>query len=954
MRTDRPFLVTPAQLSAWSLSLTLEHTRRAAGMALSLVLILGLAGCAKDNPFEPDPLQPFAISVIPSHAPPGVALELVDLTLDTTALESYTVFVGGVQSYLSLDPVGTVTTVAPIFFDPELKWHAPPVGLLDIVVFRNDSLFATALQSYTSDPLPSSTGETQRVVTSLNSLAASLKGVVAAFDTDVGLQQQLLYAVATAIDSLVVELDLESTTALSTADPRILELLDSYLGAADVDQKIVAIADGFASLATNLGATPAPTAGESGAVGSAAIEFGGSDDASLSSMMQTAAILDEYTNSFVQGTAEGLDGVGAIITTVELALGFLGLGPLAEQFDKYFSAVSSGYSLLNLVMAKFIVASLPTKLDSLVIRFGSSSDLFLTDTVATLTLGDTTHSVLMVFASSEPPAITANDFVEQFLNIAGLVGPKAKGSKQEILDNLNKILDVMKKALKEYKAQNPDFGYDPDIVDLFAIPKNHWQVPVTTSALVDLRQSGGGVLTALPDELEWLGAGTGVGNVSFEPVPVSRVGVGIFPGAGVVPFVYSGTSFGIPDSAEVFVSRDYEVTVGKALWVDAVFPGQIRGDTVTELQVTAGYFDISGTKVPEPRLEVDLSVQGGLASPSQGLTGSDGEFVSDIFTSSARDSVHIVVTVSDSLQQEIADTLAASVGLAILLEATMPDSVEAGTPFPIFGRAGLITAAGDTVFEAGVDIELVAVGGVAVPASTVTDADGNWEAEGTLDAAAPTFRVRITATFTGAGTHSIELTAESRPGGSALAGSQNSFARTRVALVGCDQEEQVVAADFQTLSWNLGGLCPIPPTPTDPDPKRLDARTSGTMTFSVDPVTGELFGTTLSATLDAVEDRSSIANDASVADILSFTVVGAPVQFTATGSASGSGDFWAAGFSLISGSTVIYRVFGGTLRGGEARLNQTGTLPPGSYEVRATGSVTENGSMTIDFRITLR
>ncbi len=613
-----------------------------AALLLSVALLYSYS-CSKKNPVDSEPPKPSisALTLTPSHGAPGASIDIGGLIVDTAITSTYTIFFGETQSLISISPLGGVSTVAPLFFDAVTAWHAPPDSALDVSIFRNDTLVGEVKAAFISDSLIKAPGTTERVFTDLLDLGQALKEMVSSFPTTPGFEEQVFFAVAQAIDSYLVSEDFQGALDSLSAEPLALELVDAIYASAEFDETTSAITDAFQALATAL-AVP----------GNVNRRLSGSiiGDVELSKRMQVAGILQEYTQSFVHGNNVALGLINSGISAAGMLSSTLNrLLTLAGPITRALSAAGAVYAILDIVLTKIIVAALPTKLDSIVVIFDPGAE-------SNLKVGDTTKTVKLIFASNEPVPITANDLISVFLSTAGVFVPSANTQRERILASVKTMLGFLKTGLVSYKNAHPDFAFDPDILDFnngFTIPKIRSTASIEDTALVDFNVgSNSNVAQALPGQLEWKAIEPGSADVWIEARAVGESGIAIFPGVGIpLPYVYTGTTFGVIDTGEVPFSNKTRVTVSAKIFVEAtLFPETVQEDSASQLVVSAGHLGPNGETVHEDGILIDIFVTGGVATPQSGVTGGlFSRVTSDIVANPGEDSVIIRIVATDNV-----------------------------------------------------------------------------------------------------------------------------------------------------------------------------------------------------------------------------------------------------------------------------------------------------------------
>ncbi len=592
-----------------------------------LLCITVFLSCSKkptdDNKGNSDPA---VLSVIPANAAPGVVLSVSGFNIDTTQITSYTIFIGGQQSLVITDTSGVVSTIAPMFFDDTLDtWPTPPAGALDIEIYLDTTLVAVGRNIFTVDSLVPAPGATQQLVQNTIATVESYKTILTALTTEAGLFEQMVFGITEGLDSLMYS-DNDSTltallTELQTTDPNAVALLDATFNSSGAVEQSREFANALQNIVDSI------------SIGNLKSSSAAINDVNLAVMMQLSTVFKDFGETYISGVAASASNVSFIGGW----LGFVAqLNPLIAGARALFSFLSLQTSLVNLIFNKIIVASLPTRIDSLTITLAS-------DTIST---GDTTNSILTIYSSNNPPNITMGDLVGQFLSIAGLFVPGAQTLKDRLLRTLNFIIGKIKTALSSYHSSHPEFEYDPAIFDLFSIPIIKWETEIQDPRLLELHSTVPSKLQPSDSLLEWYSPGDfGSSNISITPARGPELVLIPIP-----PFIeYNGTAFGILGASSAFSSEPTEVTILPDLALEVDFATTIAREGVNALGVRAGRISILGDTTWTDGLNVTLTVIGGGADPSIGTTDANGQFVSLISLDPFSDTVKVEVRVTHSL-----------------------------------------------------------------------------------------------------------------------------------------------------------------------------------------------------------------------------------------------------------------------------------------------------------------
>ena len=742
-----------------------------------LLLLLVVLNCSDKNPVDNGQknITIVDLTITPNHAPPGVPINVSGIQLIPAEVGAYRIFIGESETQILTDLTGNIQAVSPIFFDSVLDWHVPPLDPVDVIIYRNDTIIAKTLSAFTSDSLISASGTTSKVMMTLDSTFQSLNEILNSFTLEKGIQQQLLFGLSETIDSFLVSEDIQGILDSLKLSSDELELVDAIIASSGFDNTASEIHEVFKSLALALNMSH-----NKSTIGNMSRSSIIMNDVLLSQMMQLAAVLDEYANSVVHGISGSLGKLGTGISALNMLdekfKEFLNKHPL---FNKAMDALSIGFTVADLLYSKFIVAGMPTKLDSITIAFNPD---------ANLNLSDTTNSTLTVYASSNPPAVNADDVLGLFLDVVGIYADP-KTDRDKYLSKLKSLLGFLKKSLKKYKEQNPTFGYDPDIVDLFSIPKQEFLSIVQDTSLLKLVVNpNDNAVQPLQEILEWRAFDNGTAEVWVETFDSELSPNGLwfgFPFPIPIPIDFPTTTFGSIDSSEVHFSDRHTINISSELFIHLSFPATIQRDSTETLIVTTGHKDGGGAEFGEANLDVVVNTISGLANPAQGFTDALGQFECEITTGATADTITIEVVVTDSLDQQITDTVVAEVlsgqeiGLNIFVECPNGDDNLTNCPVS-FGSNSiisiLVTDDSDNPVS-GVQVEVTVDGGLNTgPIQHTTNSSGYTDFTIQADSTSQAVSLDITASGSGYQTATLSQSLSYSFDGYYIGGSNNNVA----------------------------------------------------------------------------------------------------------------------------------------------------------------------------------
>ncbi len=651
-------------------------------LSKSLLPILALAlfaSSCSNNPAGDDPIPggPAVLSVAPAHAAPGVTLTISGTTVDTSALASYRLIIGGQQTLLLTDTLGRVFGIAPAFFkDSTATWPSPSVAPLDIELFKDTVLVGRGVGIFTSDSLIQVPGSTLKLVNNTIATVESYKSILAALPTEPGIQEQLTFAMTAALDSLMYGQGDSSLTALLTDmqgnNPEALALLDAIYAADGSSARSQEIADAMAAIAASL---------NSGALRRGQVIPA---DVRLAAQMQLSSLLKLFGDSFIHDASSTASNIAFGTSWVTFA-GFI---PGAQVISVFSSVMSTMLSMVDLIFNKIMVASMPTVIDSFTITLA----------IDTISVGDTTVSSLKVYARNSPPQITLQDLLSQFQGIMGLFTLGASNTLlQQLEGTLNYLLGQLNNALQAYATANPDFSYAPIFFDIAGVPVIHWEAEITDPRLLKLNKQTPRI-AVIDSLLEWRSTGD-PGSASVTISPSFSEDATLIPIPSFLGFV--GSSFGVLSDSSAVVSETQPVTIKQELVLFVDFAPTISQNGANVLGVKAGEIGVTGDTLYRGGLDVTLTVIGGGADPATGTTNTTGEFSSLITLDPFSDSVEVDVRVTRITGEFAAETVRATTSSAFFVKSYGGAITEVGSAVVLSGDGGYVAVGHTTSFGSG-------------------------------------------------------------------------------------------------------------------------------------------------------------------------------------------------------------------------------------------------------------
>ena len=533
--------------------------RRDAGWLLALCwLLVVLAGCGPtaapatkpDAGHSPDADTSTAptITVAPDHGAPSTVVVIKGIVFADPAKALVKVQMAGQNTTAKLRADGAVLAAIPLFLG-NAGWPVPPAGRIDVVVFDGDKQLAEIKNVLAVDPLPKSPGAAKKLATSLEHLVAVTKAHIEAIfpattDKDKALRAigfQLLDAVLTT-DANSLQAVLAGTAPVLHGQTDGLELLDAVLGAGGAAEQIDESAARIAALA----------AGKTDML--AGMCQPGDDDVGLACEMQLAVIAQLFSEQVISTTSNQFQ---------------LGLGTVLVGLNVPAFGIASGVvGAVDFFLAKFVVGGLPTKVTGLTHSLA----------VGTLYPGQVITPHILLTATNDPPTISLQEIINQFLGFLGYAGAAADVQGLAVLaikEYCASVLALTQNFISSYASANPGVLLDTANLPLLTFGP----VEVHDARLVKLVSLDTSLIDAATgiSDLKWAASATKCGTASvYAVIRSGSESTMLLSGS------YVGGAFGSdivatpPESVEIKLPIDLQITLQNPVPITGATPVHVR------------------------------------------------------------------------------------------------------------------------------------------------------------------------------------------------------------------------------------------------------------------------------------------------------------------------------------------------------------------------------------------
>jgi hypothetical protein len=484
-------------------------------IALSLLAIAACHSSNGDGGSSPPP--PGEITLDHSTAPAASMVKVDGLEFDACPLRTSEIRIAGQTAPAVLNARHEALMRLPLFYDEGTKWAAPPAGPQDVEIFCNGSLWATLPRAITITELPPAPGTTESMVAEYQQIVADYKALTEALAPTPGIHQQLFTAIFAGLEDVVAGAGPDSllvrVAELEQTEPHVLALIDAMYAVDDADEAVSALRAHMQDMSTSaallLGRPPSLSPGTEtvqkdgifDGVGTIALA-----DTELASALSIYDDLSSFSRDFIGQTAETFGTVSGIITIVVKS--------------KLAATISATLSLLDYVLNKLVVSSLPAKLDSIDLKLDKTK----------LDNSETTSAEFWLYASNVPEPLKISDITSVLTTTLGIAATAGAAGGQslswintweEIVPNaLQSFFGLVDSGMKEYARRNPE-GVEYDMETFSIIPDLKFEAPGTTRELYLLWPDHSNIIHPSADQLQWRASDTYWGSAEVSVTPTA-------------------------------------------------------------------------------------------------------------------------------------------------------------------------------------------------------------------------------------------------------------------------------------------------------------------------------------------------------------------------------------------------------------------------------------------------
>ena len=595
--------------------------RRISSIPLTVVLlgcIFLSVNCSKHSTGPEGPEPAFS----PDTGQPGTVIIVSNLDLDGVSADSLRVCFGDQPAPAFLDESDNLITGVPLFLDDE-GYPDPPSGAVDLVVYNGGVKMVAFEAAVSVTPLPESPGAAEEAVAELNEITESLDEIFASFITGPGAVEQYSSSVTKALSELVGG---DGTYSLNSAMEELggsdagVRILDGLLGPSGILDYIKELSSFLEGVVED---RPIPPPGLLAPMEEYV------DDEYLATQMQFYVVVKMFGEQVIK---ESNDTFAKWIAT---SLGIVGLSIGNDKVNPdWLSVVCGVMTILEFVVNKVIVGALPATIHTLDVDLAS-------DTVKP---GESTDATMSITALNDPPDITLQYLISYVLSMFGAHpgSDAAKEASDLFIEGVNLFLGILQAEIAGYADSHPELELD---VNLSEMPPMSWNAIVDNPALLDCMSETPDIVEPIDDALNWRAADDEYGEGRVYVLPSTDSDAHLIP-------LYTGGSFG----EDMTPSATRSVFVKPSLALELDFPATLDEGESGILEVRAGYYLPDETVDWSPGIEITVTVNGGHAEESSGVTGDNGNFFTTVYHDGESDEVEIHVEAEgaeDSYAHEI-------------------------------------------------------------------------------------------------------------------------------------------------------------------------------------------------------------------------------------------------------------------------------------------------------------
>jgi hypothetical protein len=503
------------------------------------------------------------LQVSPAEAQPGSFIEVRGVPAGTSG-PGHWLEVGGHRTQLFRIEGDIAHAVVPLFTEGAAVWPAIPAGAVDVELWGPGGMIAAARGALTIRDIARAAGTAEAVAQDLARIASALSTIADAIPPEAGEAARFPFVIARSLDSLQHSKDYSLAAELAELEattPQAQPLVDALLASSGVDRSIRELAtrlDGIAAEFAAIGpVTDRVQASSEGAPPALAADANGLLSDELLSMMMQLAVYLRHATELQTTMGSELSGLLSLFAIADIKV---------DPVTKVLGGVAAIWTIEALVLNKFLVAALPSVMDSMTLTLQSAS----------LSPGGTTVAQVVVHASNKPDPVTMGDLLSTFQTVAGLIvnADRLEGIALYIISKTSGLLQA-------YANENPLVTYDNAITDLWSMPPLSFSATVTQRKLVELTTGSAVVVEPLQDEVNWIAraeaeASTTIGvgpSVGIATIPVVAEWLATATGVNLILGAF-GEDLQHSAPVEVHVEiADFDLTGNWTLIVDEVCTG---------------------------------------------------------------------------------------------------------------------------------------------------------------------------------------------------------------------------------------------------------------------------------------------------------------------------------------------------------------------------------------------
>ena len=592
---------------------------------LSLIILIPALSCSKKKPVESTPsiTPPVTISVTPLSGPPLTSVSVQGISpssIDPT--DTYALINGAVAPLFVTG--NSLTLTIPVIVDSATLWIDTSITSMSLAIIKgpNADTIAFGANIFTLEALPKAPGSTAQMLNDWQTISTSLQTISQVLGGAPGVEEQIFSSFLIALDSVLNSsnsLSLSSLTArLTSGNPAELELFDAVFGssgAVEQSQEYALLFSAMADSAVAIFGVPMRVKTDQKTLTLS--------DRQLAYMMQFYVVVREFGRTVIKPTAQTYSvvmGVAGLITAVPLG-----------------SIISACLSMIDFIVNKFVISSLPAKIDSL--RIEVSED--------TIFVGGHTSATMTIYTANDPQVISLQDVISQILTglgyantVSGIVSPAVATLKSVLIDFVNFMLGIFRTALGTYDTNHPEVNLD---VVLGTLPQLRWQAQITNTQFVDVKTRTPDIMVPVPGEVNWMADSTNTGEGRIYATTATGSDATVIPQPP--GFGYSAGAFG----EDVAAAPTISIWSLNKLALVIEFSRNISPGGSNVLGVMAGHIDAFGDTTFEAGIRIDLTAYSGSADPETGFTDGTGHFNSVITIDPLSDTVSVRVFATDMI-----------------------------------------------------------------------------------------------------------------------------------------------------------------------------------------------------------------------------------------------------------------------------------------------------------------